>query len=66
MHEGINSAHFIARCIVTRAYGAAGAREDNLEFSVTAVVRYFYVYHRVWSPHLGQRLFRVRTHIYVL
>ena len=40
----------------------AGAREDGSEFSFTAAVTGFYVYRRVWSPHLGQRLNAKREH----
>ena len=34
----------------------AGDQEGDSEFSFTAAVRGFHVYHRVWLPHLGQRL----------
>ena len=40
----------------------AGAREDDSEFSFTAAVRGFHVYHRVWLPHLGQCLSVEREH----
>ena len=40
----------------------AGAREDDLEFGFTATVRGFHVNHRVWLPHLGQRLSTERKH----
>ena len=33
-----------------------------MEFSFTAAVRGFHVYHRVWLPHLGQRLSTEREH----
>ena len=32
------------------------------EFSFTAAVTGFHVYHRVWLPHLGQRLNTEREH----
>ena len=34
----------------------AGAREEDSEFSFTAAVKGFHVYHRVWLLHLGQCL----------
>ena len=40
----------------------AGAQEDDSEFSLTAAVRGFHVYRRVWSPHLGQCLSAEREH----
>ena len=40
----------------------AGAQEDDSEFSFTAAVIGFHVYHRVWLPHLGQRLSTEKEH----
>ena len=40
----------------------AGAQEDDSEFSFTAAVRGFHIYHRVWLPHLGQHLSAEREH----
>ena len=40
----------------------AGAHEDSVEFSFTAVVRSFHVYRRVWLPNTRQRLSAEREH----
>ena len=37
-------------------------REDGSEFSFTAAVRGFHVYHRVWLPHVGQCLSAEKEH----